>query len=89
VVTTSANFFAAVIPLAVLPTRGFAPEDYTFNLWSRVRTTGPANAEIADFALDNGNFRAATVPEPATVLLVAPALLAVAAVRRSRARTPG
>jgi hypothetical protein len=90
VVTISDNFFVALLPAALLPSRGFAPADYTFNLWSRIRTTGSANAEIADFAPDNAVVRSvATVPEPATGLLVASGLLGLAAARRRRARAAG
>jgi hypothetical protein len=87
VVTVSDNVFFALVPVALLPSRGFAPPAYTFSLWSRIRTTGSANAEIADFAPENATFGSiAVVPEPATALLVAPALLGLAAVRRRGAR---
>jgi hypothetical protein len=65
--TISASFAASL-----LPANGFAPEDYTFTLWSRSRVNpllDGANTEIADFAPNVGGFRAA-VPEPATWALM-------------------
>ena len=60
---------SATVPLALLGSMGFAPEDYVFNLWSRTRVN-PAldgtNAEIADFLASSQEARA--VPEPATWL---------------------
>lgn len=70
------------VPLALLPTRGFAPTSYTFQLWSRLRVN-PAldgtNAEIADF----GPRLFAAVPEPSSwaVLVVGFGLIG-AAIRR-------
>ncbi len=71
-VTIAGNSIGGVIPLSLLPSRGFAATDYTFNLWSRQRAN-PAldggNVEIADFAPDGSSF-AATVPEPASWALM-------------------
>lgn len=70
-VTISGNMLSATVPLSLLFSSGFAPEDYTFSLWSRARVN-PAvdgtNAEIADFAPDQGSFMANVVPEPSTWL---------------------
>jgi hypothetical protein len=60
------------VAASLLPANGFAPEDYTFTLWSRQRVNPLAdgtNAEIADFAPGVGGIRAA-VPEPATWALM-------------------
>lgn len=62
---------SATIPLALLPSTGFAPEDYTFGFWSRIRvdpTVDGTNNEIADFLLGSGSINARVVPEPATWL---------------------
>ena len=60
---------SATVPLALLGSMGFAPEDYSFSFWSRTRVN-PAhdgtNAEIADFL--PSSMLARTVPEPATWL---------------------
>jgi hypothetical protein len=86
-VSFTGNTFTALIPVSLLPSTGFTPANYTFNLWPRIRTTGPAGTEISDFAPDNSNVGiAGVVPEPATLLLVAPALGAMALVRRRRSR---
>ena len=64
--TLSAN-----IPLSLLSSTGFAPEDYTFGFWSRIRvdpTVDGTNNEIADFLLGSGSINARVVPEPATWL---------------------
>lgn len=63
------NSLSATVPLALLPSTGFAGSDYTFSLWSRVRTTsgvdGP-NSEVADLLAGSGTLQATAVPEPAT-----------------------
>jgi hypothetical protein len=60
---------SATVPLALLGSMGFEPENYTFSLWSRVRVN-PAmdgtNAEVADFLESSGSLQARAVPEPAT-----------------------
>ncbi len=62
-VTIDGNSFSVVVPLSLLPSTGFAPQDYGFNLWPRVGTGN--NNQISDFAPDNANV-APSVPEPAT-----------------------
>jgi hypothetical protein len=87
--TFTNNTFSVVVPSALLPSTGFTPGNYTFNLWPRLigQNGGDANLEIPDFAPDNENFAvAAVVPEPATLLLLAPALAGLALVRRRRTR---
>jgi len=64
--TISGNSFSLVVPLAFLPSTGFAPTDYGFNLWPRNGTGN--NNQISDFAPDNANI--AAVPEPATWALM-------------------
>jgi hypothetical protein len=62
---------SATIPLSLLFSTGFAPEDYTFGFWSRIRvdpTVDGTNNEIADFLLGSGTINARVVPEPATWL---------------------
>lgn len=62
---------SANIPLSLLPSTGFAPEDYTFGFWSRLRVNPAAdgtNNEIADFLAGSGALNARAVPEPGTWL---------------------
>ena len=62
---------SATIPLSLLFSTSFAPEDYTFGFWSRIRvdpTVDGTNNEIADFLLGSGTINARVVPEPATWL---------------------
>ena len=85
-ITIKGNFISAKVHASFLPTLGFDPRDYTFNLWPRL---GAGNAAISDFAPDNANIAAAFVPEPTTL---APAAIAAAAGlgalrRRIRRRT--
>ncbi|MCA1654339.1 MAG: PEPxxWA-CTERM sorting domain-containing protein [Sphingomonadales bacterium] len=62
-VTINGNMFSALIPLSLLPSTGFLPQDYGFNLWPR--SGSGQNAQIADFAPQNATL-AAGVPEPGT-----------------------
>jgi hypothetical protein len=64
--TISGNSFSLVVPLALLPSTGFAPERYGFNLWPRIALGN--NNQISDFAPDNATI--AAVPEPATWALM-------------------
>jgi hypothetical protein len=67
-ISISGKTFSVAVPLSLLPSTGFAPEDYGFNLWPRVGTGN--NNQISDFAPDNANISAAAVPEPATWALL-------------------
>lgn len=68
-ITFSGNSFQVIIPVSMLPSRGFSPGQYTQNLWPR---WGGAvgNAQISDFAPNANNASISTVPEPATMLLL-------------------
>lgn len=62
------NTLSASVPLSLLFPAGFAPLDYDFTLWSRLRVNPAldgASSEIADFA---PALKAAAVPEPSTWL---------------------
>jgi hypothetical protein len=58
---------STLVDTALLPSRGFALEDYRFNLWTR---SGGGNPGIADLAQESGTFGytdiSGAVPEPAT-----------------------
>ena len=62
-VTIGGNALSLVIPLSLLPTTGFTPDRYGFNIWPRSGTVGGL-ATISDFAPNNSTL--AAVPEPAT-----------------------
>lgn len=78
---TGASFFARV-GAGLLPTTGYAATAYTANFWPRVGLGN--NNQIADFAPDNRNVAVATVPEPGTLVLLAP--LAAGVLLRVRRR---
>ena len=81
-VSFSGDVITGLVPLALLPSQGFAPSAYTANLWPR---TGLGdNAQIADFAPNTTNFAVSTVPEPGTWALLSAglALLGGVAARR-------
>lgn len=87
-VNVQGNSISASFAASLLPSNGFAPEDYTFTLWSRRRVNplvDGTNAEIADFAPDIAGVRAA-VPEPATWALMIVGVASVGAVLRRRLR---
>ena len=88
--SVSGSILSALVPLALLPSTGFAATDYTFELWSRVRVNPLADgttAEIADIA-PNGGPIVAAVPEPATwmTMLLGFGLIGGALRVRARAR---
>lgn len=90
-VTINGNALSFTFGTGLLPSQGFALTDYTWNLWPRVGT-GNDN-QISDFAPDNSNARvtlgsATSVPEPATLLLVAMGLAGFIALRRQTNKTP-
>jgi len=78
------------VPLSAVPSTGFAPQNYLWNLWPRDTSPAPdpapignANA-IADFAPDNAVAAFTTIPEPSTLVLFAGMLGALGVVRRWR-----
>ncbi|WP_293905571.1 PEPxxWA-CTERM sorting domain-containing protein [Phenylobacterium sp.] len=80
--TITGDSFTALIPLSFLPSTGFKPQHYGFNLWPR---TGLGNsAQIADFSPQNALL--SPTPEPAAwALMLAGFGLAGASLRRRRA----
>lgn len=73
--------FTVDVPLSALPSTGFAPDRYGFNLWPRVGLG--LNSQISDFAPDNSLVSA--VPEPGTwALMISGVALTGFALRRAR-----
>jgi hypothetical protein len=62
-VAIAGNILTVKVPLSLLPSTGFTPDHYGFNLWPRTGFAG--NAQISDFAPENATL-AAAVPEPAS-----------------------
>ena len=84
-VTISGNTMSVVVPISMLPSTGFATEDYTYLLWSRTQLAAgvPQQLGIADFAPDQGVLP--SVPEPSTWVIMLLGFGAVGfVVRRSR-----
>lgn len=63
-VAIAGNILTVKVPLSLLPSTGFAPAQYGFNLWPRTGFGG--NAQISDFAPEDATLSAAAVPEPAS-----------------------
>lgn len=65
----SGNSLDLLAPLSLLPSFGFAPQDYGFSMWTRQRINplmDSGNFELADFAPNASTFKATAVPEPST-----------------------
>lgn len=82
-VTVSGNVITGVVSGALLPSTGFAPANYTFNVWPRDGAFS-GFAAISDFAPDNANFTATVVPEPASLLLMGLGVAGLMLRRRAR-----
>jgi len=79
------NTFSLLVPLNLLPSTGFTPENYGWNLWPRNGLGN--NNQISDFAPENSTL--AAIPEPGTwaMLLVGFGVLGAALRRRRTATT--
>lgn len=80
----SGNSISAAVPLSLLPSTGFAPSNYNFTLWSRLRVNPAAdggNSEIADFA----PALTAGVPEPTSWVMMVVGFGLLGAMTRRRA----
>jgi hypothetical protein len=70
-VTISGNEIFGTVPLAALPSTGFAPQNFQFNLWPRSPAiAGNPNGNVADFAPDNSDALVTTTPEPSSLALL-------------------
>ena len=83
--TIDGDAFSLLVPLSLLPTTGFAPGQYGWNIWPR-NGLGGDNTQISDFAPNNATLQA--VPEPASWALMLFGFGALgAALRRRRTAT--
>jgi hypothetical protein len=83
--TISGNTISVIVPVSMLPSTGFASEDYTFLLWSKTQIPGVPQLGIADFAPDQGAL--SLVPEPSTWVMMLLGFGAIGFVMR-RSRLP-
>jgi hypothetical protein len=84
-ITIVGNLFTARVPLSALPSTGFEPINYLWNLWPRNALGN--NNQISDFAPNDGGI-SAVVPEPSAwaMAVIGFALLGSACRRRMRIR---
>ena len=78
----SGSRFQVNVPLASLPSQGFDPTNYQFNLWPHDAAVA-GTAAISDFAPDATNF---AVPEPWTTSLLATGLSVLGLLHRRGTR---
>jgi hypothetical protein len=74
-VSITGNQFSATVPLSLLPSTGFAPLQYGFNLWPRA--PGAGAPFISDFSPENALLNPDAVPEPETWAMLLLGFLAV------------
>ena len=85
----SGNTFQVLVPLSLLPSTGFDPLSYGFNLWPRNDLTPSNLAAISDFAPNNALLSPSAIPEPLTWLTMLLGFgLAGTALRFGRTRRP-
>lgn len=82
VIISGSTISSAPLPLSLFPTRGFTPENYTFNLWPRVSNVS-GNAAIPDFAPDASNAGLTIVPAPGAAVLLGGVVVALGGRRRT------
>jgi hypothetical protein len=88
-VSIAGNALSVIVPLALLPSTGFNPDQYGFNIWPRsavvLKPEQPATGVISDFAPDNATLAAVAAPEPGTWALMIAGFGVTGAMLRRRA----
>lgn len=86
----SGNQFIVNVPVSLLPSTGFTPQQYGFNIWPREGAVVTNNSQITDFAPNNALLAVTgvftPVPEPATWLMMILGFGAIGAAMRRRRR---
>jgi len=77
----SGNSVSETVSASLFPTKGFMPSAYLWNLWPRSGSNSADNTQISDFAPDN-TVLPVTIPEPASLALVAVWFGSLLAIRR-------
>lgn len=79
---------SGVVPVSDLPSEGFSPGQYQYNIWPEFGAANPGNTHISDFAPNNSDaVVSVAAPEPSTIsLLSAAALIAFGLLRRRERR---
>ncbi|MEO5492464.1 MAG: PEPxxWA-CTERM sorting domain-containing protein [Sphingomonas sp.] len=84
-ISIAGNILTFKIAASLMPSTGFNPENYGFNLWPRIGTGN--NNQITDFAPENATLAAA--PEPATWAMMIIGFGGIGGVLRTRRRNAG
>jgi hypothetical protein len=66
-VKVNGDTISATVPLSMIPSEGFASQNYTWNFWPEAILASPRY--VSDFAPDARNATLTVVPEPSSVLL--------------------
>ena len=78
------NLLTFRIAASLLPSTGFAPQQYGFNLWPRIGNGN--NNQITDFAPENATLAVAAVPEPSSWAILIAGFALIGTAMRSRRR---
>jgi hypothetical protein len=84
-ISIAGNILTFKIAASLMPSTGFTPENYGFNLWPRIGTGN--NNQITDFAPENATLAAA--PEPASWALLIIGFGAMGGMMRGQRRNAG
>lgn len=84
-VVINGSQLSATLPLSDFPSKGFAADHYTWNLWPRLGVG--SNNQISDFAPDASNALVSVVPEPSALLLIGSGLAGLGGFAWRRQRT--
>lgn len=82
-VDVSGDTLKLTVPTSLLPSEGFALNDYLVNLWTRDGLNPADTTQIAEFAPSNSDV-AVTVPEPVTIALFGVGVLGATVARRRK-----
>ena len=74
-VVVSGNALSLTVPVTLLPSLGFLPNEYLVNLWPRLGLDPTDNTQIAEFAPSDSDVLVTDTPEPATLALVGAGLV--------------